>query len=322
MAQDTKLESSRPSGCQFDVCTKGKGHCLGCCLYDYGLCGVGSGFCKVKSANMATNSIVNEGVTASQQCHISKDSRNETMNWGCCDSHHLHLCGGFCTNPYIILQVCAIKDIGTTILSENFLDNCLNAAASSGPVPCSEASTSTANDRNEPTKTPFSGIITSRNAEGEEIEENIYVKIGVSVAAAIIFLIALYFVLCKGRRKRNEVTEIVGMEMGNQRAREDRNEETRAPATMPLANLARPVSTASSTFINPRRAPFPPPSSPPPDRPLPPIPRRESKHPPLVSAKRGDDGEIEESSQSPLVEGVSISPSSGPEAFGLSYIRR
>ncbi|KAF2968488.1 hypothetical protein GQX73_g5089 [Xylaria multiplex] len=261
---------------------------------------------------MAPSGIANDEMTASQKCPIPKDSENETMNWGCCDSHHLHFC--FYTNPYILLQVRAIKDIGIELSGK-----CLDAAASSRLV-FSEASASTANGSNEPTKTPIAGIITSRSADGEELEENIYVKIGVSVAAGIIFLIALYFVLCRGRRKRNEVTEIIDMEMGNRRAREDRNEETRVPAIMPLSNLTRPVSTASSTFTNPRRAPFPPPPSPPPNRPLPPLPRREPKHSSLVSTKRGNGGGVEEPSQLPLVGGVSIAPSSGPEAFGLSYI--
>ncbi|TGJ78191.1 hypothetical protein E0Z10_g10573 [Xylaria hypoxylon] len=274
MAQDSKLWVSCLSGYQFDVCTKSKVHLLCCC---YNPCAASSGFCQVESAKTTAYSIANKEVIAPQQCHGFKENENEAMNCGFCNSAPLHFCSCFGTNSSIIPKERARKDIGITVLS----DNHLNIVASIGIAPFLE-SIPTANN-GEPTKAPASGNITSRDAVDKKPNTNLYIEIGASIIGSIIVLIALYIFFCSGKKKqkKNEDNdEVSAMEMGNLRTREDRNEDTGVPTTR-ISNLSIPDSTASSAFTNPRRAPFPPPSSPPPDRPLPPLPRREPATPPL-----------------------------------------
>ncbi|GAW24898.1 hypothetical protein ANO14919_144930 [Xylariales sp. No.14919] len=320
MARDIKLGLLGPLGDQFYIRGKSKIHFLHCCLDGYDACTVGNGFCGLGVAKAVTYNITNEEVLASHQYRVLSGVENGTMNWKCCDSVPLHSWGHFSINSCIIPRGCTKGDAGIAVLPVNHLD----AAVPAEPPQLLRAS-STTNGSRKSVRAPISGSLTGREEIDEKLDSALYREIGAPVGGCILILMALYFFFCirKRMQQNNEVTEILDMEMGNLGPRDDRNGESEI-STAPIGTPSRQNSIASSVFTNPRPAPYPPPSSPPPSRPLPPLPlpRAEPEQPPLVPAGHRSNDELDAAPQWPLTDGINISASSGPEVFGLGYVRK
>lgn len=95
------------------------------------------------------------------------------------------------------------------------------------------------------------------------------------------------------QQQLGENNQVTAMEMGALALREDRRDDTKSVASKEMGGLSKPSSTSSSTFTRPRLAPYPPPTSPPPNRPLPPIPARKTKNPLVVAEGHGGEDDLD-----------------------------
>ncbi|KAK5636589.1 hypothetical protein RRF57_012301 [Xylaria bambusicola] len=219
-----------------------------------------------------------------------------------CSINHSQSLSSCRTNPCTALKGCLGKDIAVVLL----LGNHLNGEESTD-LPSFLGANSTVHHRYDELTT----ALTKRNATHPHKHKkkplshpprNLYVEIVVPVLA-VTLLIGLFFIFFARRRIQQQKiqqqrergnNQTSSMEMGALRPRQDINDDTKAsPPTTGMGILSRQGSGSSATFTRPRPAPFPPPVSPPPNRPLPPIPVQKAKHPPVVAEGHGGGDDIE-----------------------------
>ncbi|KAI0425622.1 hypothetical protein F5Y09DRAFT_352132 [Xylaria sp. FL1042] len=272
----------------------------------------------------ATNIIrcsTDDEIVTLQQCYVSESGDSEIVD--CYQHESVHLCRS--TNPFATLQTYPRKDIGVIARSYNHL----NALESLG-FSLSLGLNLTVDDSNKLNKSPTNRSSVHRHAHKKKLNSSLPVKIILPIVSFAVLLLVLYFFYRarqrnqENSRKQDEGNNMSAMEMGDMGGREGQNQgTTKAPTTtpmIPMGNLSRQISTASSTFTHPRQAPFPPPDSPPPDRPLPPLPAWVPRNAPLSTAGRGRDTEA--LPRWPPIDGADVSPSTGSGSSGSRYTHR
>ncbi|KAI1287189.1 hypothetical protein F5Y03DRAFT_405633 [Xylaria venustula] len=265
---------------------------------------------------------------AQQQCYDAEVNNSNIVEHCRCDSARLPFLGRYSSNTLTAPQTFP-GNIGIIALS----DNSPNAGVLKEDL-LSLDSQSTVDDGDELTT---NGSVTRRHtthrhAAKKKFNSILCIEIIAPILGCVILLVVAYF-LFRARKRRQEKhkkeeSDESAMEMGNMGRREEQNPGTIGASAMPKENLLsghNPSDISHSTsFTRPRRAPFPPPASPPPDRPLPPLPVRGGRHASMVSRGRGNRNRMGVLHQWPLADGVNLSPSdgNGPGAFGLSHVRQ
>ncbi|KAI0972867.1 hypothetical protein F4678DRAFT_478125 [Xylaria arbuscula] len=325
MAPDPKSQLSCTLGGQLYVCTRGEVHVLGC--YPHNLCADGNQLSQIELSKTTIHNTVNCVMVAQHQCYGAEVGNSGIVECYWCDSVRLSLLGCHSSNTVTTPQICP-GNIGITALS----DHPLNAEISKEHV-LSLDSKSTVDNGDEPTGITTNGSVNRRHAAHhhtakKKFNSTLCIEIIVPILGCAILLLAAYFLFRSRKRKqekskKKEESEESAMEMGNLGRREERDSDIIGAPTMPTENLmSRQNSSDTASFTRPRRAPFPPPASPPPDRPLPPLPVRGRRHASMVSRGRGNRNRMGNLPQWPLADGMNISPSAGdgPDAFGLSHM--
>ncbi|KAI0804970.1 hypothetical protein GGR55DRAFT_681594 [Xylaria sp. FL0064] len=246
-----------------------------------------------------------------QQCYVSEGSDSEIVD--CCQYTGAQFCCGS-TNPFTTLQICPEKDNGVIELSDN-------AAVSTGFTP-SLQSNFTIDHSNELNKFSTNGSNIHRHRHKTKPDNHLAVKIIVPIVVCVVLLTALYFLYRFWKRrqdkmkKEEEETGMSAMEMGDMARREEQTQgNNKPPTTTTMGILSRQGSAASTAFTHPRRAPFPPPASPPPDRPLPPLPAWVPR--PLTAT-----GDGRSTPQWPLTDGANVSRPATSGASGPRHTPR
>ncbi|KAI1354437.1 hypothetical protein F5Y01DRAFT_321529 [Xylaria sp. FL0043] len=248
-----------------------------------------------------------------QQCYVSEGSDSEIVD--CCNHRSAQLrCGS--TNPFTTLQTCSKKNNGVIERSDN-------AAVSAGFTP-SLQSNFTVDHSNELSNLSTNGSNIHRHTHKKKHDNHLAVKIITPIVTCVVLLTALYFLYRFWKRrqekmKEEEENESSAMEMGDMARREEQTQSnTKLPTTTTMGILSRKDSTGRTAFTRPRRAPFPPPASPPPDRPLPPLPAWVPR--PLTATGAGRSTEIPP--QWPLTDGVNVSRPATSGASGPRHTPR
>ncbi|KAI1281672.1 hypothetical protein F5Y07DRAFT_411729 [Xylaria sp. FL0933] len=248
-----------------------------------------------------------------QQCHVSEGSDSEIVD--CCNYRGAQLCSGS-TNPFTTLQTRPRRDNGVIERSDK-------AAVSAAFDPFLQANF-TVDHSNELNKFSANGSNIHRHRHKKKPHNHLAVKIIVPIVSCVALLTALYFLyrLWKNRQenmKEEEENESSAMEMGDMARREEQTQgNTKPPTTTTMGILSRQDSAARTAFTRPRRAPFPPPASPPPDRPLPPLPAWVPR--PLTAT--GGGRSTETPPQWPLTDGADVSRPATSGASGPRHTPR
>ncbi|KAI0517239.1 hypothetical protein F5B22DRAFT_654898 [Xylaria bambusicola] len=253
----------------------------------------------VMSLEAASYRTGDEELVTLQQC----DSDNVIVQCGLSHSYALGYCG---INPYTTSKGYPRKDIATGVP----LDNHLNGGASTEISSFLGANSTVDHKYNDLSKRNTTHPHKHKKKPLHHPPKSLYAEIIVPVLV-VTFLIGVFFIFFARRKIRQQKkyqqqqqqrgnNQISSMEMGALRPLHDIQDDTKsAPTTRTTTTttamgiLSRQGSGSSSTFTRPRPAPFPPPASPPPNRPLPPIPVRKVKSPPVVAEGHGGEGDIE-----------------------------